>query len=360
MKTNKNELIKKRPLLSVIIPVWNSSKYINRLLDSIVNQGWSKEDLEVIACDDQSTDNVVEIIHIYDDRLNIVYCSTSKDLTMHCPGNTRKEALSHVTGEWMTSIDNDDEFLPNAFDNVFKHIRSTNETMCVVSNILQVSEDGSQELKILSGERADTWTHAKYFNMDNLVKKYNVDYKENMASHEDLYFNSQVLCNLIGNGRDYNYLDIPTYKWYCRSDSLSHSYYFTENSKKYNYIEIYLKDFLFAGYKGNLDYANKYPEQKAFYFNQIMMSILHGYFYSQAAYYRLGSQWYLDEVMTDNRRFMRMMVDDICNGLKITRNDIINYIYNLPERYVNVKVQCYDGSNMFVELESFKDFIESL
>lgn len=350
----------KRPILSIMIPAYNCSKYINRLLDSIVNQGWAKEDLEVIFCDDNSTDNSVELAHTYDDKLNIVYCGTGDQYSIHCPGNTRKTALAHVTGEWMTSIDNDDEFLPEAFNKVFAHIKETKETMCIVSQIQQVTEDGSEEIKILSGEKADTWTHGKYFNMDNLIRKYNVDYKENMASHEDLYFNSQVLCNLIGNGRDYNYLYEPTYKWYCRSDSLSHSYYFTENSKKYNYIEVYLKDFLYAGYKGNLDYANKYEGQKAFYVNQIMMSILHGYFYSQAAYYRLGAQWYLDPLMTDNRRFMRFMIDDICQGLKITRADIINYIYNLPERYVSIKVQCYDGSNMFVELESFKDFIESL
>ena len=51
------------PILSVIIPVFNTSHYLSKCLDSIINQ--SIQDFEIIISDDLSTDNSEEIILNY-------------------------------------------------------------------------------------------------------------------------------------------------------------------------------------------------------------------------------------------------------------------------------------------------------
>lgn len=335
-----------RPIFSVIIPIYNCEKEIKRLLDSIVVQGWDKEKLEVIVCDDKSTDNTMNLIHQYDDKLNIIYCTT-KDREIHCPGNTRKDALEYVSGEWLTSIDDDDAFEKGAFDAIWQHICQTNEDLMVCANFREYHDGGTKEF--LGDE---TWTHGKWFNVDNLIKKFNITYKENMESHEDLYFNSVVLGHLIGNGRDYNYCDSFVYKWIYRPNSLSRSYY----SEEYNYIEVYLKDYLDACSLPYFTLAREYPRSFDFFYNQIMMCILHGYFYYQASLYRKGNT----ELFAENRKYIKKLVERFNTEFKVSKDEIIEYVYRFPQRYMNIKSKCFLGSNYFIETESFASFIQNL
>ncbi|MBO6272468.1 glycosyltransferase family 2 protein [bacterium] len=51
------------PKISVIIPVYNTEKYLKECLDSIVNQ--TLDDIEIICVDDGSTDNSLKILEEY-------------------------------------------------------------------------------------------------------------------------------------------------------------------------------------------------------------------------------------------------------------------------------------------------------
>ena len=52
--------------VSIIIPIYNASKYLKRCLDSVINQ--TKTELEIILINDGSTDNSEEIIKEYKDK----------------------------------------------------------------------------------------------------------------------------------------------------------------------------------------------------------------------------------------------------------------------------------------------------
>ena len=56
------------PLVSVIVPVYNSEKYLKECLDSIVNQ--TLKNIEIICVDDGSTDNSLAILYDYAQRDN--------------------------------------------------------------------------------------------------------------------------------------------------------------------------------------------------------------------------------------------------------------------------------------------------
>jgi len=61
------------PKVSVIIPVYNTEKYLRQALDSVVNQTLS--DIEIICVDDCSTDNSLQILKEYahkDNRIKII------------------------------------------------------------------------------------------------------------------------------------------------------------------------------------------------------------------------------------------------------------------------------------------------
>ena len=52
--------------ISIIVPIYNAEKYLNKCIDSIINQ--TKKELEIILINDGSTDNSETIIKKYDDK----------------------------------------------------------------------------------------------------------------------------------------------------------------------------------------------------------------------------------------------------------------------------------------------------
>lgn len=92
--------------LSVIIPVYNTGKYIKRCLDSILSQ--NIEDVEIICVDDGSTDDSLQILQEYFDKILIIKQPNSGS------GVARNTALIQAKSEYILFVDSDDWLLPQA------------------------------------------------------------------------------------------------------------------------------------------------------------------------------------------------------------------------------------------------------
>ena len=336
-------------LLSIIIPCYNCSKTIERLLDSILDNKLEKDEYEVIICDDKSTDNFLELVKPYEEIMNVIYCTTTREV--HCPGNTRQAALSYITGKWFCFIDNDDMFEPDAFKNIFKYIEENNVEYILCTNMREYFYEEQRYGREFIGDETDTWLHGKIFNTQKILKEAKSYFKEDLLSHEDLFFNSNNLAYLISIGKDYTYYPIFTYKWIHNPESLSRSYF----NKTHYYIDTYLGDYLTSSSYPFFD-MYKNSENKDFALNQILMTLLHGYFYYQASLWRLGPNDTLEKSYNDLRSLKRKIVKEI--GL--TDFDIINYIHAVPERYASIRAKSIIGTCPFVEVQSFRDFIINL
>jgi glycosyltransferase involved in cell wall biosynthesis len=98
MKTESDE-----PLISVIVPVYGVEKYINKCLDSIINQTY--ENLEIILVDDGSKDSSGRICDEYalkDERIRVFHKSNGG------LSDARNFGIEQSTGEFITFIDSDD------------------------------------------------------------------------------------------------------------------------------------------------------------------------------------------------------------------------------------------------------------
>lgn len=94
-------------LFSIIIPNYNSEKYIKKCLESVLNQNFS--DYELIIVDDMSTDDSVKIIEEYNDpRIKLIKLDKK---TFN--GGTRNIGVSNATGRYILFIDCDDWFNNN-------------------------------------------------------------------------------------------------------------------------------------------------------------------------------------------------------------------------------------------------------
>ena len=94
---------KNTPVVSIIVPVYNTGKYLEECLDSILSQTY--KNIEIICIDDGSTDNSPEILKKYahnDKRLKVM---TQKNLGVI---SARNNAINEAKGEYILAIDSDD------------------------------------------------------------------------------------------------------------------------------------------------------------------------------------------------------------------------------------------------------------
>lgn len=96
--------------LSVIIPVYNTEKYLSRCVDSVLGQGFT--DFELLLIDDGSTDSSGIICDQYakrDSRVHVFHKENGG------ASSARNMGLDNAKGEWVTFVDSDDYVLDNYF-----------------------------------------------------------------------------------------------------------------------------------------------------------------------------------------------------------------------------------------------------
>ncbi len=100
------------PKISVILPVFNSEKFIKKSVESVLSQ--TLDDFELIIVNDGSTDNTLNIINSFkDSRIKILNQSNQG------PGAARNAAFKVVKGDYIMYLDSDDWFCPDAFKTAY-------------------------------------------------------------------------------------------------------------------------------------------------------------------------------------------------------------------------------------------------
>ena len=165
--TNKNEKALKYNV-SVVIPVYNAEKYINKCIDSIINQ--TLDDIEIILIDDGSTDGSGVICDDYSKiHSNIVV----KHITNGGPSKARNIGLDLAHGNYVGFVDADDYIEPDMYELMFQ------EATCFHADIVMCGYSiGNEETRI------------------NLEMNYNTEY----------YGKTDIITNLMGRyySRDHN------------------------------------------------------------------------------------------------------------------------------------------------------------
>ena len=122
------------PKISVIVPVYNTEKYIEKCLDSIISQ--DMKDIEVIVVNDGSTDNSEEIIkkyvEQYPDKVKL-YTQVNGGLS-----SARNYGISKATGKYLCFVDSDDELLENSIQS---RIATLSNAELIITDFYDYYED---------------------------------------------------------------------------------------------------------------------------------------------------------------------------------------------------------------------------
>jgi glycosyltransferase involved in cell wall biosynthesis len=98
-----------KPLVSIIIPVYNAAAYIAETINSAISQTW--ENKEIIIVDDGSTDGSLAIVKKYENDSIKVFTQQNKGA-----GAARNTGLSRATGEYIQFLDADDLLSTNKIE----------------------------------------------------------------------------------------------------------------------------------------------------------------------------------------------------------------------------------------------------
>lgn len=214
------------PEISVIVPVYNSEKYLSRCLESIKNQTFS--DFECILVDDGSTDKSGIICDEYakNDKRFVVVHQENKGVS-----SARNAALDIAKGNYCVFVDSDDwceknhleEFAKENADITYACYKMFDEKGNEISTriVKRISADEKSVHSAISNllnEKnffAIIWT--KKFNME-IIRKHHIRFNEKVSISEDILFTHEFL----QYAKSLSVISIPTYNYTFRAGSLSH------------------------------------------------------------------------------------------------------------------------------------------
>lgn len=139
-------------LVSIIMPSFNTGKYITETIESVLVQSY--KNWELIIVDDCSSDNTDEIISTYlsDDRIH--YLKNEKNSGAAFSRNT---ALREAKGKWIAFLDSDDLWMPEKLEKQLSFMKS-NGYFFSYTDYEEIDVNGKQTGVIVTGPRKVTKT----------------------------------------------------------------------------------------------------------------------------------------------------------------------------------------------------------
>jgi glycosyltransferase involved in cell wall biosynthesis len=111
------------PAVSVVMPVYNGARTLRHSVDSVLAQTFG--DLELIICNDASTDETRKILEsIHDVRVRVVHNASNVG-----EGPTRDRAIESARGMILAVIDADDTWMPERLETLLGEVDPSHETM---------------------------------------------------------------------------------------------------------------------------------------------------------------------------------------------------------------------------------------
>jgi len=249
----------KNPKLSIVLPVWNTEKYLTKCLQSVFDNSY--KDFELIIINNASEDGSEKIMLEYKEKYpeQVVYIKRHhNDIS-----EARNEGIKKAIGKYITFIDSDDYIASNMFEIMVDKIEQENFDV-VACDARLVYEDSDDTKIVSSGYVQDLYHKNKiretmptfYPVMWNKIYKTELVKKVKFTSgvwYEDM----EYLLKLYPNINSIGVVKEPLYNYLQRKNSITYTY----NDKLYDIInnmerviEYYRTQKVYDEYKDELEY----------------------------------------------------------------------------------------------------------
>lgn len=203
--------------VSVIIPIYNTQDYIERCLNSVIEQ--TLDDIEIIVINDGSTDESVNVIKkINDSRISII------NIQHQGQGSAKNEGIKKANGKYIYFLDSDDWIEKNTLKTMYDLAAQENYDI-VVSNYNIIKNENIIKIRT-NNEESDAKKHyilCGFAQCWKLIKRQMI-IDNNLLFPEDIKFEEDSavvpLYGLVSN--KIGFIDDYFYNYYIRENSLSH------------------------------------------------------------------------------------------------------------------------------------------
>ena len=157
-----------QPKISIIIPVYNTEKYLHECLNSVVSQ--TIKDVEIICIDDGSTDNSYQILQEYAEKDSrfVILQQENKGA-----GAARNKGIEIAKGEFLVFLDSDDYYLDTDVLESLYESAQKNDVLICGGGFAELQQDGT-----IFSQWENTKEYGFYFDSDKLIEyqDYQFDY----------------------------------------------------------------------------------------------------------------------------------------------------------------------------------------
>lgn len=138
-------------LVSIIMPSYNTAKYIKGSIQSVINQTYTN--WELIIVDDCSTDNTDEVVKsISDDRIHYIKNEKNSGAAV-----SRNRALCEAKGKWIAFLDSDDLWMPQKLEEQIVFMKDNNYHFSY-TNYEEIDEQSNRSRCTVTGPKKITKT----------------------------------------------------------------------------------------------------------------------------------------------------------------------------------------------------------
>lgn len=211
--------------LSIIIPVYNVEKYIDKCISSIVNQGDSFNNVELIIVNDGTKDNSIAVIQSYIDTFPNVFLINQENAGL---SEARNTGLRHATGKYVWFFDSDDWMPDNCLDKILNVLGEKQSQVFLFQmdiyheevyyrttykDIPSISECRGADLLSLSFKAVEGYVPTQiYITSRDFLNKTELKFLKGVY-HEDMDFCPRLLLS----AEVASYVDLPIYCYRIRS-----------------------------------------------------------------------------------------------------------------------------------------------
>jgi Glycosyltransferases involved in cell wall biogenesis len=139
------------PLVSILLPIYKVEKYIEKCLDTVINQTY--KNLEIVLVDDGTPDNAGKIADEYarkDKRIKVIHQANGG------LSEARNTGLNNATGEYIIFGDSDDYFALDFVEYMLSIVEKTGADIAITTNTFT-----TRDFKQIKNDSIETWTNEK-------------------------------------------------------------------------------------------------------------------------------------------------------------------------------------------------------
>ena len=206
--------------LSIIVPCYNVEKYVEKCIISLENQNIPKEDYEILAYNDESTDGTLSILERLEQEYPNIKVASHKNKGL---SGTRNRGIREAQGDFIWFVDSDDWITENSINNIMDSVKESTDIVAFSGFIPEGNR--SVGARIFGNEVTDKktlFTHSfadgapfYIYRRDFLVKN-NLFFKEGIK-HEDTLFTPVVL----NEANNIIFYRTPVYHYLLRAGSIT-------------------------------------------------------------------------------------------------------------------------------------------